>query len=129
MKAESQEMSLWLSVSVFLLSIGIGTMIISLIKRHRLSLEAAVYSSIGSLKRLKRKSSMPRDVKESKGSPDITTATEVAFFPRYSVVNKSWRVGRNKEGRMGSRVFHLEEVLSRVTELNQGEKIELLEFR
>ena len=37
--------------------------------------------------------------------------------------------GRKKEGRMGSRVFSLEEVLSRVTELNQGEKIELLEFR
>ena len=30
---------------------------------------------------------------------------------------------------MGSRVFHLEEVLPRVGELNQGEKIELLEFR
>ena len=37
--------------------------------------------------------------------------------------------GRKKEGRMGSRVFHLEEVLSRVTELSQGEKIELLDFR
>ena len=30
---------------------------------------------------------------------------------------------------MGSRVFHLEEVLPRVGELNQGEKVELLEFR
>ena len=30
---------------------------------------------------------------------------------------------------MGSRIFHLEEVLPRVGELNQGEKIELLEFR
>ena len=30
---------------------------------------------------------------------------------------------------MGSRVFHLEEVLPRVGELIQGEKIELLEFR
>ena len=73
-------------------------MIISLIKRHRLALEAAVYSSIGSLKRLKRNSSVPRSdgVKETK--PDITTATEVAFFPRYSVVNKSWR-GEKKQRR------------------------------
>lgn len=30
---------------------------------------------------------------------------------------------------MSSRVLHLEEVLPRVGELNQGEKIELLEFR
>ena len=109
-RSESQEMSLWLSISVFLLryfhnyimkylvhqlcfSIGIGTMIISLIKRHRLALEAVVYNSIGSLKRLKRKSSVPRSggVKETKAPGDITTATEVAFFPRYSVVNKSWR--------------------------------------
>ena len=68
-------------------------MIISLIKRHRLALEAAVYGSIGSLKRLKRNSSVPRSggVKETKAPGDITTATEVAFFPRYSVVNKSWR--------------------------------------
>ena len=81
-------------------SIGIGTMIISLIKRHRLALEAVVYNSIGSLKRLKRKSSVPRSggVKETKAPGDITTATEVAFFPRYSVVNKSWR-GEKKQPR------------------------------
>ena len=74
-------------------------MIISLIKRHRLALEAAVYSSIGSLKRLKRNSSVPRTgagVRESKHATDITTATEVAFFPRYSVVNKSWRGEKRK---------------------------------
>ena len=74
-------------------------MIISLIKRHRLALEAAVYSSIGSLKRLKRNSSVPRTgagVRESKSATDITTATEVAFFPRYSVVNKSWRGEKRK---------------------------------
>ena len=90
-KTESRVMSLWLSVSVFILSIGIGTMMISIIKRHRLALEAVVYGSIGSLKRLKRNSSV---VKDSKAPPDITTATEVAFFPRYSVVNKSWRAGK-----------------------------------
>ena len=77
-KSESQEMSLWLSVSVFLLSIGMGTMIISLVKRHRLALEAAVYGSIGSLKRLKRSSSVPRpEGKDYKPAPHVTTATEV----------------------------------------------------
>ena len=43
---------------------------------------------------------MPRSagVKETKPPAEITTATEVAFFPRYSVVNKSWR-GEKKDRR------------------------------
>ena len=98
-KSESQEMSLWLSVSVFLLSIGMGTMIISLVKRHRLALEAAVYGSIGSLKRLKRSSSVPRpDGKEYKPGPHITTATEVMVklnYQIYSEIQKRWPFSRD----------------------------------
>ena len=100
MMKEARQVSLWLCVSVFIVSIGIGTMIIAIVKRHRLAIEAAIYGSIGSLKRLrKRGSSRNKSVEEdqennnnsSNNNNNITTATEVAFFPRYSVVNKSWR--------------------------------------
>ena len=99
MMKEARQVSLWLCVSVFIVSIGIGTMIIAIVKRHRLAIEAAIYGSIGSLKRLrKRGSSRNKSGEEdqennnsSNNNNNITTATEVAFFPRYSVVNKSWR--------------------------------------
>ena len=110
MMKEARTVSLWLCVSVFIVAIGIGTMIIAIVKRHRLAIEAAIYGSIGSLKRLrKRGSSRTRTVEEDRGEDsnnnnnhnnnNITTATEVAFFPRYSVVNKSWREekGRKKK--------------------------------
>merc|ERR1719232_653713 len=104
---EARTVSLWLCVSVFIVAIGIGTMIIAIVKRHRLAIEAAIYGSIGSLKRLrKRGSSRNRTVEENRGEDsnnnnnnnnNITTATEVAFFPRYSVVNKSWREEKGKK--------------------------------
>ena len=96
MLKEARTVSLWLCVSVFIVAIGIGTMIIAIVKRHRMAIEAAIYGSIGSLKRLrKRGSSRIGPAESNKGNDNnnnnITTATEVAFFPRYSVVNKSWR--------------------------------------
>lgn len=99
MMKEARQVSLWLCVSVFIVSIGIGTMIIAIVKRHRLAIEAAIYGSIGSLKRLRKRGSSRRQGEEdqeennnsSNNNNNITTATEVAFFPRYSVVNKSWR--------------------------------------
>ena len=110
MMKEARTVSLWLCVSVFIVAIGIGTMIIAIVKRHRLAIEAAIYGSIGSLKRLrKRGSSRNRTVEENRGEDsnnnssnnnnnnNITTATEVAFFPRYSVVNKSWREEKGKK--------------------------------
>ena len=101
---ESKTMSIWLCVSVFIVTIGMGTMIIAIVKRHRLAIENVIYGSIGSLKRLKRKGSTPPQKKEdtkektdSNNNSDLTTATEVAFFPRYSVVNKSWRDDKTKK--------------------------------
>ena len=101
---ESRTMSIWLCVSVFIVTIGMGTMIIAIVKRHRLAIENVIYGSIGSLKRLKRKGSTPpkkkddtKDKTDSNNNSDLTTATEVAFFPRYSVVNKSWREDKTKK--------------------------------
>ena len=95
----SRQVSLWLAVSVLTVSLGIGTMTLALVRRHRLAIETALYGSIGSLRRLRGKKSSNSGAKPSNSgeeasnsnSSNLTTATEVAFFPRYSVVNKSWR--------------------------------------
>ena len=64
MMKEARQVSLWLCVSVFIVSIGIGTMIIAIVKRHRLAIEAAIYGSIGSLKRLRKRGSSRRQGEE-----------------------------------------------------------------
>ena len=97
----SRQVSLWLAVSVLTVSLGIGTMTLALVRRHRLAIETALYGSIGSLRRLRGKKRSNSGAKPSNSgeeasnsnsnSSNLTTATEVAFFPRYSVVNKSWR--------------------------------------
>ena len=97
----SRQVSLWLAVSVLTVSLGIGTMTLALVRRHRLAIETALYGSIGSLRRLRGKKSSNSGAKpgnsgeeasnSNSNSSNLTTATEVAFFPRYSVVNKSWR--------------------------------------
>merc|ERR1719410_762692 len=74
-------------------------MTLALVRRHRLAIETALYGSIGSLRRLRGKKRSNSGAKPSNSGEEasnsnnnnITTATEVAFFPRYSVVNKSWR--------------------------------------
>ena len=95
----SRQVSLWLAVSVLTVSLGIGTMTLALVRRHRLAIETALYGSIGSLRRLRGKKRSNSGAKpgnsgeeaSNSNSSNLTTATEVAFFPRYSVVNKSWR--------------------------------------
>ena len=97
----SRQVSLWLAVSVLTVSLGIGTMTLALVRRHRLAIETALYGSIGSLRRLRGKTRSNSGAKpgnsgeeasnSNSNSSNLTTATEVAFFPRYSVVNKSWR--------------------------------------
>ena len=95
----SRQVSLWLAVSVLTVSLGIGTMTLALVRRHRLAIETALYGSIGSLRRLRGKKRSNSGAKPGNSgeeasngnSSNLTTATEVAFFPRYSVVNKSWR--------------------------------------
>ena len=95
----SRQVSLWLCVSVLTVSLGIGTMTLALVRRHRLAIETALYGSIGSLRRLRGKKRSNSGAKpgnsgeeaSNSNSSNLTTATEVAFFPRYSVVNKSWR--------------------------------------
>ena len=95
----SRQVSLWLAVSVLTVSLGIGTMTLALVRRHRLAIETALYGSIGSLRRLRGKKGSNSGAKpgnsgeeaSNSNSSNLTTATEVAFFPRYSVVNKSWR--------------------------------------
>ena len=111
MMKEARQVSLWLCVSVFIVAIGIGTMIIAIVKRHRLAIEAAIYGSIGSLKRLRKRGSSRMRQAETDQKQDnnnnnsnnnnnnITTATEVAFFPRYSVVNKSWREEKSRKNK------------------------------
>ena len=94
---EARQMSIWLSVCVFLVTIGIGSMMIALIKRHHLAIESVVYGSIGSLKRLKVNKKDDKPKVDSDSNSDETTTTEVAFFPRYSVVNKSNRVRSQKK--------------------------------
>jgi len=103
---ESRTVSIMLVVSVFIVTLGMATMIIAMVKRHRLAIESVIYGSIGSIRRLRKKAPTPAAAQEDKKDNDannnnnsnsnLTTATEVAFFPRYSVVNKSWREG-NKE--------------------------------
>lgn len=105
MLLESKTVSVMLVVSVLIVTLGIATMIIAIVKRHRLAIEAVVYGSIGSLKRLRKRTSTVRKKSEdgendSNNNSNLTTATEVAFFPRYSVVNKSWRdEGKEKKTR------------------------------
>jgi len=104
----SKQMSLGLGLCVFVLTLGVGAMMLATIKRHQLLIESVVYSSIGSLKRIKDKTYVhQKEIKvgkksepdneagkksEKNSSNDITTTTtQVDFFPRYSLVNKSQR--------------------------------------
>ena len=107
----TRQMSLGLGLCVCVLVVGVGTMMLATIRRHQLTLQAIVYSSIGSLKKIRKKSTNVQEDKENskennkKDKKDIvdsesvmdinkeitTTTTGVAFFPRYSVVNKSQR--------------------------------------
>ena len=103
----SKQMSLGLGLCVFVLTLGVGAMMLATIKRHQLLIESVVYSSIGSLKRIKNKSNALEKEKkpvieirpesqisgpsERESNSEITTTTKVDFFPRYSVVNKSQR--------------------------------------
>jgi len=103
----SKQMSLGLSLCVFVLTLGVGAMMFAIIKRHQLVLESIVYSSIGSLRRIKDKNYIHKNETKStnktrpesrvsghserESNNEVTTTTQVAFFPRYSVVNKSQR--------------------------------------
>jgi hypothetical protein len=49
----SKKMSLGLGLCVFVLVKGAGAMMLAMIKRHQLLMESVVYSSIGSLRRIK----------------------------------------------------------------------------
>jgi len=80
-------------------------MLIAIVKRHRLAIESAIYGSIGSFKKYKiRRSTLKKSKQNASEKSDAnsntsnvtTTATEVAFFPRYSVVNKSWKESKKK---------------------------------
>ena len=80
-------------------------MLIAIVKRHRLAIESAIYGSIGSFKKYKiRRSTLKKSKKNAQEKSDadsssissVKTATEVAFFPRYSVVNKSWKENKKK---------------------------------
>ena len=89
--SQSRTMSLWLCVSVFIVTLGIGTMFIAIVRRHRLAIESAIYGSIGSFKKYKlKRSTLTKKTVTDKNdnNNNITTATEVAFFPRYSVVGQ-----------------------------------------
>jgi len=101
----SKQMSLGLSLCVFILTLGVGAMMLAIIKRHQLLIESVVYSSIGSLKRMKAKRNANKEDRKvtiekqteshscakSDSNNEVTTTTQVDFFPRYSVVNKSQR--------------------------------------
>ena len=100
----AKQMSLGLGLCVFILVLGVGAMLLAVIKRHQLLIESVVYSSIGSLRRIKDKTSVQQkeiivsnkkepasEVTKKQPSNEITTTTQVDFFPRYSLVNKSQR--------------------------------------
>jgi len=103
----SKQMSLGLGLCVFVLTLGVGAMMFATIRRHQLLIESVVYSSIGSLRRIKDKTYVHQKEKklakqsepekqiskrkEEQSSNEITTTTKVDFFPRYSLVNKSQR--------------------------------------
>lgn len=88
--ARSRHMSLGLALSVAVLTLGIGAMMLATIRRHQLLIESIVYSSLGSLRRVKGTSSGEEG--------NVTTTTKVDFFPRYSIVNKSRRAQRGGDG-------------------------------
>jgi hypothetical protein len=103
----SKQMSLGLGLCVFVLALGVGAMMLAIIKRHQLLIKSVVYSSIGSLRRVKDKNYVHQKEKKpikqkkpenqtsekSEKKTDITKTTtiQVDFFPQYSVVNKSQR--------------------------------------
>lgn len=88
--ARSRHMSFGLALSVAVLTLGIGAMMLATIRRHQLLIESIIYSSLGSLRRVKGTSSGEEG--------NVTTTTKVDFFPRYSIVNKSRRAQRGGDG-------------------------------
>ena len=102
-------MSLGLGLCVFVMALGVGVMMLAIIKRNQLMIQSVVYSSFGSLRRLKDRNYLDENEKaktqvkdnkhkrqvsvgnEGETNNDITTTMEVAFFPQYSLVNKSMR--------------------------------------
>ena len=64
----TNQMSLGLGLCVFVLALGVGVMMLAIIKRNHLMIEPVVYSSFGSLRRLKDKHL--RDEKEKANSKD-----------------------------------------------------------
>ena len=97
MITRSKQMSLGIGLCVFVLALGVGAMMLATIKRHQLLIESVVYSSIGSLRRIKDKNyshqeekkpskqsepeSQTSEKKEKDPKTDITTTTtQVDFF-------------------------------------------------
>ena len=140
MVTRSKQMSLGLGLCVFVLALGVGAMMLATIKRHQLLIESVVYSSIGSLRRIKDKNyshqkekklikqtepeSQTPEKTEKDFNSGITTTTQVDFFPRYSVVNKSQR-GVPRHLRDRKTVENLESKQSEIIPKGYSEKGEI----